>query len=87
MKCSSLNLKRVSDCIKRKTVIRAPICLVNLKYIILGHLRYVNTLRSDRLVSNNKEFVLLMRDISLKVKNENVKFSNCDFCYNFSDYE
>ena len=35
----------------------------------------------------NKEFVLLRRAISLKVNYEKVKFSNCVFCDNFSDYK
>ena len=35
----------------------------------------------------NKENVLLRREISIKVICETVKFSNCDFCYDFHDYE
>ena len=37
--------------------------------------------------SYDKEFVLLRRAISLKVNYEKVKFSNCVFCDNFSDYK
>ena len=34
-----------------------------------------------------EDFVLLRRAISLKVNYEKVKFSNCVFCDNFSDYK
>ena len=34
-----------------------------------------------------KGVVLLRCEISLKVICENVKFSNCDFCNNWRDYE
>ena len=38
-------------------------------------------------VNTLKGVVLLRREIFLKVTCEKVRFSNCDFCNNFRDYE
>ena len=38
-------------------------------------------------INVNKEDIIFSREISLKVICEKVKFTNCDFCNNFLDYE
>ena len=46
-----------------------------------------HAVQTQKMVGVLKEFVLLRRAISLKVNYEKVKFSNCVFCDNFSDYK
>ena len=50
-----------------------------------GKKQYPNQVKITHL--SRMEGVKLMRKISLKVTCEKVKFSNCDFCNNFRDYE
>ena len=54
-------------------------------FTIKVYLNHISDVLSNTISS--KEFVLLRRAIYLEVKNEKVKFSNCVFCDNFSDYE
>ena len=49
--------------------------------------RHSNRTRIICTYATHKEFVLLRRAISLKVNYEKIKFSNCVFCDNFSDYK
>ena len=50
---------------------------------------YFRVLNHQKLTSlyNYEGYVLLRLGISLKVIYEKVKFSNCDFCNNYCDYE